>query len=694
MAPNVPMVEAFASHPLVARETASYDAKCLCTQRIEAGREVLHRSLERVLIVDMRFTWNGIGNSLTRWLAVLRFGTAAGYATFLWMSDRDHVRPPSARDGGKRAGGRRLSAALPRASKKWRRAHLATRPSGFDLGDYFVAVGADWRWSHAAHRRVSAAMRARNVSSPTLVRYSCGRHTWGCMRPELEWGPLGEPHPGYGPLSGGFAREPSRMSAAHESERDGALLSWFASSSEPWLLLRLREQTALEQSASAAGAVLSGAWLSRPTPLFRAPMPRSPTSTACGECMRRPKRLKTAGCVADRLGAHGFFRASVPPPKDRGAEDAALWKAAVKGEPPHAPWVGPMRWLRALEGNHAFSIPCAAYAVLRPRPWVQRAMLPYIERLGRAGAPPFVALHMRTGFADWQFYSYGGRGRGGTGRGRGAAERAGAPDGENAPNPYWSRAASAARASPKPYADHFASFEKFLRDCTELSDAERSVATPCFNWKRPFQGASPRADAARLCGSGGGRETRTPSNGTLAAVLRCAGSFAQRLESSEKGAGSSRGAGPRVGLLVLGDAPALGSLASSLPAFAGRVVHTNDAGAIAHTTFTGSCSEGGGCLRRVTHDPRGGWTRAMVDFYLGGLADGFVSALFSSFVGAVLRRSLTCCGPHRMHFGAMYSQQYSHRDKPMRNVELLHALMQTVEPRAGEAEWGQSNSSG
>ena len=54
----------------------------------EAGRAELHRTLESVLVIDMRFAWNGIGNSLTRWLAVLRLGTAAGRATFLWFSDR------------------------------------------------------------------------------------------------------------------------------------------------------------------------------------------------------------------------------------------------------------------------------------------------------------------------------------------------------------------------------------------------------------------------------------------------------------------------------------------------------------------------------------------------------------------------------------------------------------------------------
>ena len=78
----------------------------------------------------------------------------------------------------------------------------------------------------------------------------------------------------------------------------------------------------------------------------------------------------------------------------------------------------------------------------------------------------------------------------------------------------------------------------------------------------------------------------------------------------------------------------------------------------------------------------------MIDYYAGGLTDAFVSALFSSFPGAVLRRSLVCC-KERMHFGAMYSQQRSHRDKPMRHVDFLRALMQTKERMTGEASWGR-----
>ena len=158
------------------------------------------------------------------------------------------------------------------------------------------------------------------------------------------------------------------------------------------------------------------------------------------------------------------------------------------------------------------------------------------------------------------------------------------------------------------------------------------------------------------------------------------------------------------------------SLVKHLPALTSRVVDTNDAGAVAHTTFSGSCATNSRlCVTAGTHNPQGGWTRAMVDYYIGGLTgasatsearppcqphpsaalltgapllpDGFVSTLFSSFVGAVLRRSLTCCGRYRMHFGAMYSQQRSHRDKPMRHVAFLQAMMQTKEVAMEEVEW-------
>ena len=38
-------------------------------------------------MIDARFPWNGVGNSLVRWLTLLRVGLASGRATFLWLSD-------------------------------------------------------------------------------------------------------------------------------------------------------------------------------------------------------------------------------------------------------------------------------------------------------------------------------------------------------------------------------------------------------------------------------------------------------------------------------------------------------------------------------------------------------------------------------------------------------------------------------
>ena len=54
---------------------------------MEARRAELHARLDRVLVIDARFPWNGVGNSLVRWLTLLRVGLASGRATFLWLSD-------------------------------------------------------------------------------------------------------------------------------------------------------------------------------------------------------------------------------------------------------------------------------------------------------------------------------------------------------------------------------------------------------------------------------------------------------------------------------------------------------------------------------------------------------------------------------------------------------------------------------
>ena len=54
-------VSAWEAHPLIAREAKLYASQCACSQRIEAGRAELHRTLDSVLVIDMRMNWNGIG---------------------------------------------------------------------------------------------------------------------------------------------------------------------------------------------------------------------------------------------------------------------------------------------------------------------------------------------------------------------------------------------------------------------------------------------------------------------------------------------------------------------------------------------------------------------------------------------------------------------------------------------------------
>ena len=176
---------------LLRDELVRYGRECQCTQRLERFRHELHTRLSRVLVYDVRFGWNGVGNSLKRWQALLRLGLAAGRASFLWMMD-----PQSG-------------------------------PPRFDLGFYFTALGADYRWSAHSQLAVRAAMAARNVTTPTIVQYSCaGRHTWACLRPRLQ--------------VVGSRRPQAVVEVPIEMEQAGALLAWLAARPEPWIVLKVK----------------------------------------------------------------------------------------------------------------------------------------------------------------------------------------------------------------------------------------------------------------------------------------------------------------------------------------------------------------------------------------------------------------------------------------------------------------------
>ena len=143
----------FRSSRLINAELAAYSRDCHCSAAIESRRAHLHATLQRVLVIDMRFGWNGVGNSMPRWLAALRFGLASGRATFLWMSDRSFERatPRGRRSAGdtrsKPASAGRQRAGVGRQLSEENGRQWPLRTNGFDLGEYFTAVGADWRWA-------------------------------------------------------------------------------------------------------------------------------------------------------------------------------------------------------------------------------------------------------------------------------------------------------------------------------------------------------------------------------------------------------------------------------------------------------------------------------------------------------------------------------------------------------------------
>jgi uncharacterized membrane protein YgcG len=320
-------------------------------------------------------------------------------------------------------------------------------------------------------------------------------------------------------------------------------------------------------------------------------------------------------------------------------------------------------------------------------------MLDPLSRLSNLGS--IVGMHMRTGYADWSHLNVR------------QAQGAYQPD---------SAQAAAVSAPRMPFSRQWAVFEGGLLDCLEPA---HKPGAPCFNWRGAEHRSPTAADAQRLCAAtqprlgasiGGGATVhlRTPANGTLAAAALCAASFGQRLAARRGPA--ARGNRSNWGLLVLGDSPALPSLLRALPELGARVVDTRGIGSIGHTSFGRSCEAkpgvagggasggtasgggivsgggGGGCLSESTVDPAGAWTRGMVDMYLGGVATSAITVLFSSWGSAMLSRSLLCCR-HRHHFGAMYSQVHSHRDKPMGDVDFLQAVTQVETPGAGPGEW-------
>jgi hypothetical protein len=596
--PTATAATKYSSH--VRRELHAYQTGCACTQLIEAQRIKLHATLERVVVFDVRFGWNGLGDSLDRWINLLRLGAVAGRAAFLWMSDRvegrynQHHRHAAERD--------------------------AAGYEGFDLGEYFVSIdGADWQWSSKTAGLVAQAMARRGVTAPLLVDYRCDQpRSFFCAHARLRWtsgasswanrsigsGKIG----GIGGSSGGVghgssALEGSLQIPTAEAESAGVLVEWIAARREPWLLVRTHQQLALEASGRAALAALTQG-------------PHSP-------CAHHH----------DTRGVKVAWRPNATRP--------AVWSAV--------------------------DLNCEAFALLRPRPWFELRLRPHLGRL--EALTPLVAIHLRTGFVDFALWNrlakHGRR--------------------------VWAQAASMA-ARPLTFGEHWRAFEELLVDCSSRTARERQAklqgGTMCFDWRSPRVGEAPSANDGRRCaddahGARGGRRRRRssgglaaavtddpqlgmPGNGTLAASLECAAAVARRIGPPVEAAG---GADAKWGLLVLSDSPGALSLVDDLRSLRGRAVSTSsDSGGL------GNIDGRFGAGART----REAWARSMVDFYLGGLADGLVTVLPSGFFRrAVLRRSLLCCKrPNVVHFGALTNRRHSHRGHALLSVHALRALMQ------------------
>ena len=259
------------------------------------------------------------------------------------------------------------------------------------------------------------------------------------------------------------------------------------------------------------------------------------------------------------------------------------------------------------------ALKCETFAFMQPRPKLMAPLLPHLKAL-----QPFqrvVGVHLRTGYADWAYRN---------------------------DDSYF--ATNATR--PQSLLSHWATLDTYFRDC------KRGQSGPCFNWLEPRHGHRPRHSDAMRCG--GTRVRRTPPfplgapRGFLNSLMLCGIRIAQSLTSIDNskrlaGKGGKREGTSSWGLLVLSDAPAIPSLAESLPSLAGRIVSTAASGQLGHSSFDRSCSTRSGCS--LGADPGGAWTRSLVDFYLAGAADGFVKGLFTSFLFSTMRRNLLCCEP-------------------------------------------------
>ena len=194
-------LDEFARAAVTRRQLAAFETECDCTRKLHAKYARQHAELSAALVLDgSGFRWEGLGNSGTRWMGLLRFGHATGRATFLKVTNRC------------------ASAEMHRGRRKGeRKCHI-------DFGTYFVGWGGvDWQWRRGL--QVGAA-------DFEVVRYACAKRKGGSTGCAV-------------------ARLSFRNGSHVELEEPAGLLGWLRGSTSPRRLwLRLAQQDSLEFSYS------------------------------------------------------------------------------------------------------------------------------------------------------------------------------------------------------------------------------------------------------------------------------------------------------------------------------------------------------------------------------------------------------------------------------------------------------------
>jgi hypothetical protein len=313
-----------------------FGAKCAYLAPRWAALADAHASLGRVIVLDARHNFNGLGDSHERWNFLLRVARSLpGRAAFLWA---DECADP---DGPRRARVEGVPGPV--------------RPPGcqFDPGAFVSGFGGvDWRWSAAARRRVQAAQGPG--ARETALQYQCLKEGHrGCLHAVLRWAANGT--------------EVLRAEGAAGDDTAGPVLAFLHSeriAALPWLRLETSVQGDLTREAFSEVACTAGAGhlerkpeCSQACESFANWRPRPRTWAALRPSLLAMDGWAAAAAVTVRTGAADHFGAlprvlRAPPPASAaalaerigamfvpcGADAPAFKRSRKRGEAPCVHW--------------------------------------------------------------------------------------------------------------------------------------------------------------------------------------------------------------------------------------------------------------------------------------------------------------------------------------------------------------------